>query len=384
MIIEENRILTPENQREHSTLYYKELIAMEAGEEMIVDDCSGGLLDLAPDLTALSTQAPCVKVLSLSDLNIELSELLKEAAMDPEQTVYILPGGGGQRLVLSLEEQGMYMPNKLGIAVERPKLSDGTKGEACVSEESIPLLAPFIRQGYNIVVLDDAINGGGTLLSIRKALMDCSENGILENKLMAAVPVRFSVPDQNDGQIEYGVDGYDAVFASKVIVGPDTDQSSPVTFLSSFIKEGKMPTTDARIQRIAEKSGTDSKILAAYFIELQKKYATYLLKKEGYKPENPATLRLIEILTAIGDPELMANYLRAILTLAEIENIATRNKIGESYYEGKSVRETADDHGVSRETATRVYFYYREHPQGYQATFDFMDSLTDTEDHYVS
>ncbi len=365
-----------------SSLTCREIIEMGHDEEMLIDDCSGGYLDLSQRLAELTMVAPNVRVIPLSDLNRELCELIQEADLDPEQTVYILPGGGGQRLATSLEEGGLYMPYQLRITVERPTDENGKKGTACVSSDSISLFASVDLTGKNIVVLDDAINAGGTLIAIREAI-SASTGGALQNRILAAAPIRFSVPDQNEGEIEYGVPGFDAVYASKVIVGPEKDRSSPVTFLSSFIKNGKVPGKDPRIQRLAAKSGTDRLNIAKCFTDMQAEYRTYLLKEKGYIPTNPDTVSLAEMLGSIQDRDAMLNFMRALCTASEIEDMTRRFRIAELLHQGYPVRDIVQIMGVSAETVVRVKFWFDEHPKGYQAAFNSMNRDQASVEDYV-
>src|SRR5690606_37677369 len=95
-----------------SVLQSAEIIEMQEGAEMIIDDISGGILNLSPQLSELQQTYTNVEVVQLSDLNNDIARLL-EGQLDQDNTIYILPGGGGERLALCLEEYGFYMPNQL-------------------------------------------------------------------------------------------------------------------------------------------------------------------------------------------------------------------------------------------------------------------------------
>lgn len=77
-------------------------------------------------------------------------------------------------------------------------------------------------------------------------------------------------------------------------------------------------------------------------------------KTESYRPRNKEEKFLIKTIASIKSEEEAANFLRDLLTLAEIEEFSNRLKIARLLLEEHSYKEIADICKTSTTTVTRV------------------------------
>ena len=79
-----------------------------------------------------------------------------------------------------------------------------------------------------------------------------------------------------------------------------------------------------------------------------------------------AAERLYQILALIDKPEDMADFLRDLLTLEEIEEASSRFLIASALKKGtKSIREIAKEFGVSTTTVVRINYWLHHGMGGY-------------------
>lgn len=81
--------------------------------------------------------------------------------------------------------------------------------------------------------------------------------------------------------------------------------------------------------------------------------------------EMPATKKLYEVLSEIDKPEEMADFLRDLLTLEEIEEASRRFLAAKLLKEGKSIRDIAKEIGVSTTTVVRINYWLHHGMGGY-------------------
>jgi TrpR-related protein YerC/YecD len=79
-----------------------------------------------------------------------------------------------------------------------------------------------------------------------------------------------------------------------------------------------------------------------------------------------ATAKLYKVLASINQSEEMADLLRDLLTLEEIEEASRRLLAAELLNEGKTIREIAKEIGVSTTTVTRINFWLHHGTGGYR------------------
>jgi len=99
------------------------------------------------------------------------------------------------------------------------------------------------------------------------------------------------------------------------------------------------------------------------------------MKKELEPQLNmPAAKELYKALGAIEKPEEMAQFLRDILTLEEIEEASRRLLIAKMLKEGKGVREIAKEIGVSTTTVVRINYWLHHGMGGYDLALEKLKS----------
>ena len=90
--------------------------------------------------------------------------------------------------------------------------------------------------------------------------------------------------------------------------------------------------------------------------------------------ETPAAKRLYEVLAEIDKPEDMANFLRDLLTLEEIEEASRRLLSAKLLKEGKSIRYIAKEIGVSTTTVVRINYWLHHGMGGYDLALEKLKS----------
>ena len=95
------------------------------------------------------------------------------------------------------------------------------------------------------------------------------------------------------------------------------------------------------------------------------------IKKEPYKPRTKEEKALVKAFTVLDSEQDIANFLRDLLTSAEIEEFSNRLEIARLLLKKeKSYLEIAEQVGTSTTTVTRVAQWLFRGCGGYQAVFD--------------
>ena len=77
-------------------------------------------------------------------------------------------------------------------------------------------------------------------------------------------------------------------------------------------------------------------------------------KEETFTPRNPKEERLVQALKTLETEQDFANFMRDLLTPAELEEFANRFEIAKKLLEGDPYLKIANDVGTSTTTVTRV------------------------------
>ncbi|MFA5136386.1 MAG: YerC/YecD family TrpR-related protein [Patescibacteria group bacterium] len=89
-----------------------------------------------------------------------------------------------------------------------------------------------------------------------------------------------------------------------------------------------------------------------------------------YKPRNKKEQRLIDALVLLKNEKEVADFLRDLLTLPEIEEFANRLEIAYLLTKGIPYKKIADLTGVSTTTVTRVAYWLFHGCGGYKRVID--------------
>lgn len=94
--------------------------------------------------------------------------------------------------------------------------------------------------------------------------------------------------------------------------------------------------------------------------------------KRELEPElkSKAAQELYEVLTRIDKPQEMANFLRDLLTLEEIEETSRRLLAAGLLKKGKSIRDIAKEIGVSTTTVVRINYWLHHGMGGYRLALE--------------
>lgn len=98
---------------------------------------------------------------------------------------------------------------------------------------------------------------------------------------------------------------------------------------------------------------------------IRKASKTRLELSEAFSPRNEKEKFLIEAILALKSKEEVANFLRDLLTIAEIEEFANRLDIVRLLFAGKSYVEIAKKTKVSTTTVSRVAHWLFSGTGGY-------------------
>lgn len=79
----------------------------------------------------------------------------------------------------------------------------------------------------------------------------------------------------------------------------------------------------------------------------------------------PAPKKLYEVLANLSDTTQVADFLRDVLTLEEIEEASRRLLIAENLKKGKGIRLVAREFGVSTTTVSRINYWLHHGTGGY-------------------
>ena len=100
-----------------------------------------------------------------------------------------------------------------------------------------------------------------------------------------------------------------------------------------------------------------------------------IMKTQPYRPHNQAEIRLAEAFLSLDDTQEMLNFLRDLLTPAEIKEFANRLEIAKLLQQGElSYLEVAKRVGTSTTTVTRVAHWLRSGCGGYQKVLSHRSS----------
>ena len=86
---------------------------------------------------------------------------------------------------------------------------------------------------------------------------------------------------------------------------------------------------------------------------------------ESYAPRNKKEEFLVKAFLKLKTEKEVANFLRDLLTLAEIEEFANRLEIVRLLFKGQSYKEIADETKVSTTTVSRVAHWLFSGTSGY-------------------
>jgi TrpR-related protein YerC/YecD len=89
--------------------------------------------------------------------------------------------------------------------------------------------------------------------------------------------------------------------------------------------------------------------------------------------KTPAAKELYKALAAIDRADSMANFLRDLLTIEEIEEASRRFLAAKLLKEGKSVRDIAKEIGVSTTTVVRINYWLHHGMGGYELALDKLE-----------
>jgi len=93
------------------------------------------------------------------------------------------------------------------------------------------------------------------------------------------------------------------------------------------------------------------------------------IKGENYLPRNKKEKVLVSTFLKLKTEQEMANFLRDLLTIAEIEEFANRLEMGRLLLKGWSYKRISKEIGVSTTTVTRVAHWLFKGCGGYWKTF---------------
>lgn len=85
-----------------------------------------------------------------------------------------------------------------------------------------------------------------------------------------------------------------------------------------------------------------------------KTYKNSFQSNESYSPRNQKEKKLMKAFTKLNNEKEVTNFLRDLLTLPEIEELANRLEIARLLLKGGSYKRIAKQSGVSTTTVTRV------------------------------
>jgi TrpR-related protein YerC/YecD len=100
-----------------------------------------------------------------------------------------------------------------------------------------------------------------------------------------------------------------------------------------------------------------------------RKQAAYR-KTESYKPKNEKEKRLVRAFASLKGESEVSDFLRDLLTVAEIEEFANRIEVVRLLVKGMSYQKIARETKVSTTTVTRVAHWLRRGCGGYQRVID--------------
>ena len=95
-------------------------------------------------------------------------------------------------------------------------------------------------------------------------------------------------------------------------------------------------------------------------------------KTEDYKPKSEKEKNLIQAFTLLKNKEEVADFLRDLLTLAEIGEFANRLEMVRLLKKGYSYLKIAKEIGTSTTTVTRVAHWYYHGCGGYARIVDIL------------
>lgn len=93
---------------------------------------------------------------------------------------------------------------------------------------------------------------------------------------------------------------------------------------------------------------------------------------EKYLPKNDKENRLVKAFASLKSKEDVANFLRDLLTIAEIEEFANRLEMVRLLVKGHSYLKIAKETGASTTTVTRVAYWLNHGCGGYKRVIDIL------------
>lgn len=93
---------------------------------------------------------------------------------------------------------------------------------------------------------------------------------------------------------------------------------------------------------------------------------------ESFHPKNEKEKRLVEAFASLKNKEDVANFLRDLLTIAEIEEFANRLEMVRLLVKGYSYQKIAKETGSSTTTVTRVAHWLNHGCGGYKRVIDIL------------
>lgn len=218
----------------YSHIFFERYRYIDDSEYLLVDDISKGKLNELP------SYCPGVEVLDLQPLVEDTLPYLRAFLSEyiPEEVAMVYPGGGGRRVYSAMPTEITAEYSSTFLDMQR-KLNPLTGlRESAMNEEQRWKLYEATRYKKAVIVADDAINKGGTLLDIRKGQADIT--------WIALAPIILSpLPKKDYRPSPSSLEGYTAIIATEILEG--AFDPVPFNFVSSLIK-GNL-TEDTRIRQ---------------------------------------------------------------------------------------------------------------------------------------
>lgn len=106
-------------------------------------------------------------------------------------------------------------------------------------------------------------------------------------------------------------------------------------------------------------------VYSIYMANARKAVKAPITKTESFTPRNQKELLLCKAFLTLKTPEEVGNFLRDLLTVAEIEEFANRLEIVRLLSQGQSYQEIAEKTKTSTTTVTRVAQWFFSGCGGY-------------------
>ena len=90
--------------------------------------------------------------------------------------------------------------------------------------------------------------------------------------------------------------------------------------------------------------------------------------------ENPSTVQLVQVLTAINNADTMRQFLRDVLTEKEIKEVSARLMAAKMLTEGSTYLEIVEKTKLSSRTVARISSWVQNGCKGYDAAIGILKS----------